>query len=57
MLSDKTDENYSFIAIIVNFGLSKASEYFSELLIPEMVQENYSSSKIKGNLRGKIEIL
>lgn len=37
MLLDKTVENYSFVAIIVNFGLLKASQYFSELFIPAMV--------------------
>lgn len=48
----KTGENYSFVAIIVNFGLLKASQYFSEVFISEMVQENYSSSKIQGKFEG-----
>lgn len=54
MLSYKTGENYFYVAIIVNFGLLQASQYFHELIIPEWVQEKYSNSMIKrANLGAK----
>lgn len=33
MLSNKTSENYSYIAIAVNFELLQASQYFCNLIV------------------------